>query len=371
MQNKGSELLINGIGLARGYLNRGSVTASRFIPNSWMSENRIRFGGEKKNVGDYTRVYKTGDLCRYMSDGNLEYLGRIDHQVKIRGFRIELGEIEAVLNQHPSIRECIVIAREGEEQQQAGGVGGSSSGAARLVAYIVTKKDDDVSSLVSSEEGVVSDLSLQTTTSTSSKQLREFVKEKLPEYMIPSAFVILERLPLTPNGKVDRKALPAPDQRPEDFNTYAPPRTIIEEHLVEIWKQILGLQQVGIHDNFFELGGDSIMTIQVVARVTKYMDAKITVKQFFEYPTIAELSVLIEPQKAVISADAESSKYGRLTKGLLPSLAPMQSRMLNFGIKREGKIDYNSMSVIVKLQGLNRTYPSRFERVLQQLISDD
>ena len=251
--------------------------------SSSSSKRSIWIGEGKKKIGDYTRVYKTGDLCRYLSDGNLEYLGRIDHQVKIRGFRIELGEIEAVLNQHPLIRECIVIAREGEEQQGGGG--------ARLVAYIVvTKKEDDdslPSSVVSSEEGVSSG-------TTSTKRLREFVKEKLPEYMIPSAFVTLERLPLTPNGKVDRKALPAPDQRPEDLSSYVAPTTPIQQHLVEIWRQLLGLQQVGIHDNFFELGGHSLLATQLVSRIRAVEGVEIPLKVVFESPTIAAIADLVE-----------------------------------------------------------------------------
>ena len=184
-------------------------------------------------------------------DGNLEYLGRIDHQVKVRGFRIELGEIEAVLNQHPLIRECIVIAREREEQGGGGDL--------RLVAYIVTTTQEDDSVEWQSEEGV----------STSTSALRQFLKEKLPEYMIPSAFVRLLRLPLTPNGKVDRKALPAPDQtRPElEGVDYVAPQTPIEHHLVEIWKELLGLERVGIHDNFFELGGHSLLATQLVSRL--------------------------------------------------------------------------------------------------------
>ena len=321
------ELLISGIGLARGYLGRGSVTAERFIPNgllriigggvgsssvgsssgsndgsSGSSSNGGGNGGEVlfgKNVSDYTRVYKTGDLCRYLVDGNLEYLGRIDHQVKVRGFRIELGEIEAVLNQHPLIRECIVIAREREEQAGGGGGGGDL----RLVAYIIVTttqqqqqdddNNDDSSSVVEwqSEEGV----------STSTSALRQFVKEKLPEYMIPSAFVRLLRLPLTPNGKVDRKALPAPDQtRPElEGVDYVAPSTPIEEQLVEIWKQLLGLERVGIHDNFFELGGHSLLATQLVSRLraADKEGVEIPLRIVFESPTIAGIADFIEREE--------------------------------------------------------------------------
>ena len=157
---------------------------------------------------NYTRIYKTGDLCKYQSDGNIEYLGRIDHQVKIRGFRIELGEIESILNEHPMIRECIVIAKEGKRERKSNddennSVGGTS---ARLVAYIVKNK---ITIIVTNNKLMIIMMMIVINT----KQLREFIKEKLPEYMIPSAFVILDQLPLTPNGKVDRKSLPEPDQK--------------------------------------------------------------------------------------------------------------------------------------------------------------
>ncbi|MBH8575675.1 hypothetical protein I8752_22235, partial [Nostocaceae cyanobacterium CENA369] len=248
----------------------------------------------KKNISDYTRVYKTGDLCRYLSDGNLEYLGRIDHQVKIRGFRIELGEIESVLNQHPLIRECIVIANREEgdnnnNQQQQQEASSSGGGGARLVAYIVliTNNTTTTSSNSSSENMI----------GISTKELREFVKGKLPEYMIPSAFVTLERLPLTPNGKVDRKALPAPDQRPEDLTSYVAPTTPIQHHLVEIWKQLLGLQKVGIHDNFFELGGHSLLATQLVSRIRTIEGVEIQLKYVFESPTIAVIADMVDKQQ--------------------------------------------------------------------------
>jgi amino acid adenylation domain-containing protein/non-ribosomal peptide synthase protein (TIGR01720 family) len=248
------ELHIGGDGLARGYLNRPELTAEKFLPNPFeKAEGR--------------RLYKTGDLARYLPNGEIEYLGRIDHQVKIRGFRIELGEIEAALSQHPAIRETVVLAQE------------KVQGDKRLIAYIVTEQQ----------------------LSPSISDLRCFLKEKLPEYMVPSVFVQLEALPLTPNGKVNRKALPAPDTaRPELDKAFVAPRTPVETQLVEIWSQVLGVEQVGIHDNFFELGGDSILTIQIVARANQ-VGLQLTPKQLFEHQNIAELAAVAVTKKVLLA----------------------------------------------------------------------
>jgi len=203
-------------------------------------------------------LYKTGDLARYQSDGNIEYLGCMDHQVKVRGFRIELGEIEAVLGQHPAMQETVVMVRE------------DIPGNKRLVAYLVTKESP----------------------APSMQELHHFLKQQLPEYMVPSAFVLLDALPLTSNGKVDRRALPAPDTtRPELAGTYVAPRTSVEELLAGIWTDVLRLEKVGIHDNFFELGGDSILSIQVVARANQ-AGLRLTPKQLFGHQTIAELATV-------------------------------------------------------------------------------
>jgi amino acid adenylation domain-containing protein/non-ribosomal peptide synthase protein (TIGR01720 family) len=241
------ELYIGGDSLARGYLNQPELTTEKFIRNPFKSQ---KFGSE--------RLYKTGDLARYLSDGNIEFLGRIDHQVKIHGFRIELSEIESVLSQHSAIRETIVLAREDEP------------GKKRLVAYIVPNQQSEFS---------VSDL-------------RNFLKEKLPEYMLPTAFVRLKALPLTPNGKVDRQALPTPDSvRPELEGRFVAPRTSVEKTIARIWTQVLGRDKVGIYDNFFELGGDSISSIQIVARLNQ-AGLQLTPKQMFEYPTVAGLAAV-------------------------------------------------------------------------------
>ncbi|NEP60516.1 MAG: amino acid adenylation domain-containing protein, partial [Symploca sp. SIO2G7] len=258
------ELYIGGLGVARGYLNRPELTAEKFIPNPF-----IKGKGEDSFFVSLPsdRLYKTGDLVRYRPDGNLEYLGRIDAQVKIRGFRIELGEIEAALSQHPAVRETVVLAGE------------KVSGGKRLVAYIVTEQQ----------------------LAPSIRDLRHFLKEKLPEYMVPSVFVQLEALPLTPNGKVDRKALPATDTvRPELDKAFVAPRTPIETKLVEIWSQVLGVEQVGIYDNFFELGGDSILTIQIIARANQ-TGLLLTPKQLFKHQNIAELAAVTVTKKVLLA----------------------------------------------------------------------
>ncbi|MHC5598560.1 MAG: amino acid adenylation domain-containing protein, partial [Nostoc sp.] len=246
------ELHIGGAGLARGYLNRRELTQEKFIPNPFQ-RNR---GGE--------RLYKTGDLGRYLADGNIEYLGRIDNQVKIRGFRIELGEIEAVLSQHEDVQTSCVIARV------------DIPGNKRLVAYIVPHPEQTAKVSV----------------------VRSFLKEKLPEYMIPGAIVILESLPLTPNGKIDRRALPAPESRTVRETSLVAPRSAIEEKLAQIWGQVLRVEEIGIHDNFFELGGDSILSLQITTRA-KLVGIDLTVKQLFANQTIAQLATVAGTTKAL------------------------------------------------------------------------
>ncbi|MFB2896156.1 amino acid adenylation domain-containing protein, partial [Aerosakkonemataceae cyanobacterium BLCC-F50] len=243
------ELYLGGAGLASGYLNRPELTDEKFILNPF-------------EQGQESRLYKTGDLVRYLSDGNIEFLGRIDNQVKIRGFRIEIGEVEAVLSQHNNVQVCCVIVRE------------DTPGEKQLVAYLVGDSQQ-----------------IPTT-----NELRQFMKAKLPEYMIPQAFVILEYLPLTPNGKIDRRALPAPDFYSEQRDNYVAPRNPIEEKLAQIWIQILKLEQVGIYDNFFELGGHSLLATQVISRVQEAFNISVPLRYLFELPTIAQLSQAISKQ---------------------------------------------------------------------------
>ncbi len=240
------ELYVGGAGLAQGYLQQPALTSERFVADPF---------GTRPGA----RLYKTGDLTRYLPSGNLEYLGRSDEQVKIRGFRIELGEIETELRQHPAVRQGIIIERE------------DYPGNKRLVAYVVA---DTQSELTVSE-------------------LRTALQQNLPYYMVPSAFVLLDALPLTSNGKVDRRALPAPDYAPQSTqDTFAAASTTVEHILAEIWRQVLGVEKVGIHDNFFEMGGDSILSIQIVARA-RQMGVHVTPKQLFQYPTIGELAAVV------------------------------------------------------------------------------
>jgi len=242
------ELHIGGAGLARGYHNHPELTAQKFIPNPLSNEPG-------------SRLYKTGDLARYLPDGKIEFIGRIDNQVKIRGFRIELGEIEATLTQYPSLREAVVVVRE------------DSTGDKRLVAYIVTQEQVAVS------------------------VLRMFLKTKLPDYMVPSAFVFLEAIPLTPNGKIDRRALPKPDASSFGTLTKIVPRTPTEELLAAIWTEVLGLDKVGIEENFFEIGGHSLKAMQAISRISDTFSLDIPLKKLFQLPTIAELAKGIETDR--------------------------------------------------------------------------
>ncbi|MFN6237853.1 MAG: amino acid adenylation domain-containing protein, partial [Microcystis sp.] len=256
------ELHIGGMGLARGYLNRPELTQEKFIPNPFEKDEVIPPTPLNKGGNEPSKLYKTGDLCRYLPDGKIEYLGRIDNQVKIRGFRIELGEIETVLSQHNAVKTAVVIAQEDETNQK------------RLVAYIIPQKE-----IISAPK---EKNSLNVT------ELRQFLKAKLPEYMIPSAFVILESLPLTPNGKIDHRALPAPEFQSQE--QYIAPRNPIEEILSSIWAKVLKVAQVGIHDNFFELGGHSLLATQLISRIREAFQVEMPLRELFVAPTIAELS---------------------------------------------------------------------------------
>ena len=243
-----SELLIGGIPLSRGYWNQPVLTAERFQPNPYSDTPGAR-------------LYRTGDLGRLHSDGTLEYLGRLDHQVKLRGFRIELGEIESVLAQHPDVRNAVVLCRE------------DAPGDKQLVAYVVS----------------TSETPLEPAT------LRPYLTTRLPDYMLPATFVVLNALPLLPNGKVNRRALPLPDPTHRTRATASvPPRTPIEELLAEIWRDLLKVDYLGVHDNFFDLGGHSLLATQVVSRLRALMQTDVSVRTFFDCPTIAQLAKSLE-----------------------------------------------------------------------------
>jgi amino acid adenylation domain-containing protein/non-ribosomal peptide synthase protein (TIGR01720 family) len=241
------ELLIGGAGLSRGYRGRPDLTAEKFIPHP--------FAGLVEEPG--ARLYRTGDLARHLADGRVEFLGRIDHQVKVRGFRIELGDIEAALDQHPAVGQAVVVARE------------ESPGNKQLAAYLVTA--------AGAEKPNVS-------------ELRAYLKEKLPEYMVPAVYTFLEAMPLTPNGKVDRRALPAPD-RASAAREYVAPADEKEQFFCELWQELLSLERVGVNDDFFELGGDSLLVIRVVTKANKAAMG-ITTKQVFQHRTVAELAAV-------------------------------------------------------------------------------
>ena len=240
------ELHIAGDGLARGYLRRPDLTAEKFIPNPF-------------NAEPGARMYKTGDLARYLSDGTIEYLGRLDHQVKIRGFRIELGEIEAALQAVPGVREAVVLARE------------DSPGDKRLVAYVVMEEEESVEA----------------------SSLRHQLSRVLPAYMVPAAFVFLEQFPLTPNGKLNRKALPAPESTRGTIG-YVAPRTPVETRLAEVWADELQVDKVGVEDNFFELGGHSLLATRLLSQVRTAFHVEMPLRAIFEASTISGLAGLIE-----------------------------------------------------------------------------
>ncbi|MEG4959437.1 MULTISPECIES: amino acid adenylation domain-containing protein [unclassified Microcoleus] len=245
------ELYIGGICLARGYLNRPDLTAEKFIPNPFKQNEISAIEDEEE------RLYKTGDLARYLPDGNIEYIGRIDGQVKIRGFRIELGEIETALAKHRAVKQAVVLARE------------DAPGDKRLVAYIVANPEEQLA---------IADL-------------RRYLQGQLPDYMVPAVFVNVEAMPKTPSGKIDRRALPAPDsQRQEQSQSYAAPQSELELLLAGVWSKLLKLDRVGIHDNFFEIGGNSLMTLQVAVQVRALVHTDLAVVKLFQHPTIAQLA---------------------------------------------------------------------------------
>lgn len=258
------ELHIGGDGLARGYLHQPELTRAKFIANPFSAEPG-------------SRLYKTGDLVRWLADGNLEFLGRIDHQVKIRGFRIELGEIESLLVQHPRVRQAVVVARE------------DVPGKKFLAAYVVTDPAQPVTGA----------------------ELRRYLKENLPDYMVPATFVALESIPRTANGKVDRRALPAPDRSRPPGSIYVGARTPLEQHLVNLWQEILGFEKIGVEDHFFELGGNSIQAAILVQKLQEKLGEYVYAVALFDAPTIAGLAKFL----ARNYADAVARVFGHDAMG--------------------------------------------------------
>ena len=250
------EIFIGGHGVAQGYLNHPELTAERFIHHT--------LGGQS------IRLYKTGDLARYLPDGPIEFLGRVDHQIKIRGYRIELGEIETALVQHPDLQEAVVVARELSDR----------AGDLSLVAYTVAN--------------TVSEPAVQ--------GLRDFLSDRLPDYMIPGVFKGLDALPLTPNGKVDRNALPEPDNIIREVEFVAP-RTETEELLAEIWTEVLQIDRIGVYDNFFDMGGHSLLVTRTIGRVRDAFEVHLPLRTLFEAPTIAQF---VEKLEALLIEELET-----------------------------------------------------------------
>ncbi|MFE3880677.1 amino acid adenylation domain-containing protein, partial [Kitasatospora sp. NPDC059146] len=288
------ELYIGGDGLARGYHHQPALTADRFVPDPYATSPGAR-------------LYRTGDLARYRPDGTLDFLGRTDDQVKIRGHRIELGEIDARLQQHPAVTAGTTVVRE------------DTPGDKRLVAYLTTSSP----------------------TPPTTTELREHLRRHLPDYMLPAAFLTLDRLPLTPNGKIDRRALPAPDHTRPDLDTaFTAPATPAEQALARIWEEVLGLATVGIHDNFFELGGDSILGMQVIAKAKRF-GLRLTPRMIFQYETVAEIAAHQHQAGAV---DAEQGRVA----GDVP-LTPVQHWLFD---QRPVRPDHFNQSVLLDVAGL-------------------
>ncbi|MBD2468775.1 non-ribosomal peptide synthetase [Nostoc sp. FACHB-145] len=298
------ELYIGGCNLARGYRYRPELTAEKFIPNPF-----------SYNSGD--RLYKTGDLVRYLPDSNIEFLQRIDNQVKIRGFRIEIGEIEAAIEQYTETREAVVIVREDIPEDK------------RLVAYVVPH---------STEISVL--------------ELRNFLKSKLPSYMIPTAFVVLEQLPLTPNGKIDRRALPAPDIIQQSEENISSSLTPVQEMLAGIWAEILGIKQVGIHDNFFELGGHSLLATRVISQIRKAFKVELPLRCLFESPTIAELAKEID-KTTKLELKVKLPTIGQVSRPSNIPLSYAQQRLWYFYQLEPNNTAYNVFDTVRIIGSLN------------------
>jgi len=287
------ELLIAGAGLSRGYLGRPDLTAERFLPDPFAAEPGAR-------------LYRTGDLVRTRTDGSLEFLGRIDHQVKMRGFRIELGEIEEVLREHPAVAEAAVVVRE------------DAPGDPRLVAYAVAAGE--------------------------AADLRRFLKSRLPDYMVPSVFVLLAALPLTPNGKVDRRGLPAPAGAQATMEPTAP-RTPVEEMIAAIWSEVLGVAPVGREDDFFQLGGHSLKAMQVLSRVREALQVELTPRRLLEEPTVAGLAGAVEAARRAGAAARRPPLAPVRRTGDLP-LSFAQQRLWFLDQLEEGRPVYNLASAV-------------------------
>jgi acyl carrier protein len=259
------QIMIGGDGLARGYLHHPGLTAEKFVPDPFSG----RAGA---------RLYQTGDLARYRSDGAIEFLGRVDGQIKLRGFRIELGEVEAVLSGHPWVRQAVVVEREENEGDKS------------LAAYVVGNNRNEVATT----------------------ELRSYLRQKLPEYMVPGSYMVLSELPLTPNGKVDRRALPQPDpsQSPSSA-AYVAPESAIEQTIADVWKETLQLERVGAHDNFFDLGGHSLLLVKVFGRLRGLLEKEISMTDLFRHPTVSSLARYLSAEQDAVPSFPQAQDRAR------------------------------------------------------------
>ncbi|HEX8472817.1 MAG TPA: non-ribosomal peptide synthase/polyketide synthase [Pyrinomonadaceae bacterium] len=298
----GGEIYVGGVQLARGYLHRPALTAERFIPDPY---------GQREGA----RLYRTGDRGRYLPDGQIEFLGRLDHQVKVRGYRIEMGEIEAVLAKHEDVEEVAVTAYE------------VAPGEKRLAAYLVFAEGREPTRAA----------------------LRDFLKERLPEFMLPSAYVPLASLPLLPNGKVNRRALPAPDQHRADVGSFVAPRTPTEEIMCNIWMDVLNISEASITDNFFEIGGHSLLATQVISRIREAFRCELPLRSLFEEPTIAELSRQVESLRG-LGAGAALPPIVPAERGQLLPLSFAQQRLW-FLYQLGVGVAFSNMPGIFRLEG--------------------
>ncbi|MFY2561145.1 amino acid adenylation domain-containing protein [Corallococcus terminator] len=304
------QLYVGGDGLARGYLHQPELTASRFISNPFSPDSRL---------------YKTGDVARFLPDGSIEFLGRQDNQVKLRGFRIELGEVEAALLRHPALNDCVVLARE------------DSPGSRRLVAYFSSSSPP------------------------SGSELRDFLKRSLPDYMLPAVFVCLPSLPLSPNGKVDRKALPPPDDSLSHSDSFLPPRSPLEELLSNLWAQLLGLPRVGVLDNFFDLGGHSLLATQLVSRIRTRLGKEVPLRAIFENPTVGGLAQVLEGPKE----DAETGPLLPISREQELEASFAQQRLWLVDQLQPGASFYN-VPTVLRLKGPFQAH--LLEKSLKEII---
>ncbi|MCP4156972.1 MAG: amino acid adenylation domain-containing protein, partial [bacterium] len=328
------ELLIGGDGVARGYLNQPELTAERFIeagPQLEVSNNQSIPNNQYPITN--THLYRTGDLVKWQPDGNIEFLGRIDHQVKIRGFRIEMGEIENLLSSQNDIKETVVLAKKDKENNSY------------LIAYYVPEN-------METEQQTPSTIS----------QLRTFLAAKLPAYMVPSHLVPLEKFPLTPNGKIDRKALPEPGETPGISTEYQAPATETEIKLAALWQEILEIEQIGIMDNFFEIGGHSLKAINLISKIKKTFQVELPVTMLFENPQIkTQAQYILQTGKSLFAAveTVEKREYY--------PVAAAQKRMYILNRFTTDNVNYNIPAALIIKGDLSKThFEEAFQKILQR-----